>query len=116
MNVTSKLDLDGMLNDWPAPALDEAAWETRAARIVEVALSQRSAARRSEDTAAQTALLAAPDLAACETLHDLPAVTRVPLLGALPERAGALESDAFACVARHGLGPALRGRWQTPGP
>ncbi|XXY44097.1 hypothetical protein WME91_29225 [Sorangium sp. So ce269] len=59
MNVTSKLDLDGMLNDWPAPALDEAAWETRAARIVEVALS-----RRSEDTAAQTALLAAPDLAA----------------------------------------------------
>ncbi|XXT19282.1 hypothetical protein WME94_54565 [Sorangium sp. So ce429] len=59
MNVTSKLDLDGMLNDWPAPALDEAAWETRAARIVEAALS-----RRSEDTAAQTALLAAPDLAA----------------------------------------------------
>ncbi|WP_437755498.1 hypothetical protein [Sorangium sp. So ce1389] len=59
MNVTSKLDLDGMLNDWPAPALDEAAWETRAARIVEAALS-----RRPEDTAAQTALLAAPDLAA----------------------------------------------------
>ncbi|MGK3968590.1 hypothetical protein WMF38_30960 [Sorangium sp. So ce118] len=59
MNVTSKLDLDGMLNDWPAPALDEAAWETRAARIVEAALS-----RRSEDAAAQTALLAAPDLAA----------------------------------------------------
>ncbi|WP_438006725.1 hypothetical protein WME89_50585 [Sorangium sp. So ce321] len=69
MNVTSKLDLDGMLNDWPAPALDEAAWETRAARIVEVALSRRSEARRSEarrseDTAAQAALLAAPDLAA----------------------------------------------------
>ncbi|XXX76573.1 hypothetical protein WMF30_53885 [Sorangium sp. So ce134] len=59
MNVTSKLDLDRMLNDWPAPAGDEAAWETRAARIVEVALS-----RRSEDTAAVTALLAAPDLAA----------------------------------------------------
>ncbi|WP_437505985.1 hypothetical protein [Sorangium sp. So ce1099] len=59
MNVTSKLDLDRMLNDWPAPALDEAAWETRAARIVEVALS-----RRSEDTAAQAVLLAAPDLAA----------------------------------------------------
>ncbi|MGK3988546.1 hypothetical protein WME99_36215 [Sorangium sp. So ce136] len=84
MNVTSKLDLDGMLNDWPAPALDEAAWETRAARIVEVALSRQSEARQSEarqsearqsearqsearqseDTAAQTALLAAPDLAA----------------------------------------------------
>ncbi|WP_438025921.1 hypothetical protein [Sorangium sp. So ce233] len=59
MNVTSKLDLDGMLNDWPAPALDEAAWETRAARIVEVALS-----RGPEDAAAQTDLLAAPDLAA----------------------------------------------------
>ncbi|WP_437306283.1 hypothetical protein [Sorangium sp. So ce388] len=63
MNVTSKLDLDGMLNDWPAPALDEAAWETRAARIVEVALS-RSEASRAEDQAAQAALLAAPDLAA----------------------------------------------------
>ncbi len=59
MNVTSKLDLDRMLNDWPAPAVDEAAWETRAARIVEVALS-----RRSEDTAAVADLLAAPDLAA----------------------------------------------------
>lgn len=59
MNVTSKLDLDGMLNDWPAPVLDEEAWETRAARTVEVALS-----RRSEDAAAQTDLLAAPDLAA----------------------------------------------------
>ncbi|WP_437967257.1 hypothetical protein WMF04_48220 [Sorangium sp. So ce260] len=58
MNVTSKLDLDRMLNDWPAPAVDEAAWEARAARIVEVALS-----RRSEDTAAMADLLAAPDLA-----------------------------------------------------
>ncbi|WP_437733837.1 hypothetical protein [Sorangium sp. So ce1335] len=58
MNVTSKLDLDGMLNDWPAPALDEAAWEARAARIVEVAVS-----RRSEDAVAQADLLAAPDLA-----------------------------------------------------
>ncbi|WP_437570185.1 hypothetical protein [Sorangium sp. So ce542] len=59
MNVTSKLDLDQMLNDWPAPTVDEAAWETRAARIVEVALS-----RRSEDAAAVADLLAAPDLAA----------------------------------------------------
>ncbi|WP_437957783.1 hypothetical protein WME76_41835 [Sorangium sp. So ce119] len=64
MNVTSKLDLDGMLNDWPAPALDEAAWETRAARIVEVALSGAPEARAPEDAAAQTDLLAAPDLAA----------------------------------------------------
>ncbi|WP_433931926.1 hypothetical protein AB3662_46120 [Sorangium cellulosum] len=69
MNVTSKLDLDGMLNDWPAPALDEATWETRAARIVEVALSRAPEARGPEargpeDAAAQTDLLAAPDLAA----------------------------------------------------
>ncbi|WP_437287746.1 hypothetical protein [Sorangium sp. So ce406] len=64
MNVTSKLDLDGMLNDWPAPALDEAAWETRAARIVEVALSRAPEARAPGDAAAQTDLLAAPDLAA----------------------------------------------------
>ncbi|WP_437589527.1 hypothetical protein [Sorangium sp. So ce1000] len=62
MNVTSKLDLDGMLNDWPAPAPstnDEEAWEARAAHIVEVAL-----ARRSEDTAAVADLLAPPDLTA----------------------------------------------------
>ena len=68
------------------------------------------------DEAGVHAVLAAPDLAAGENLHDLPAVTGVPLLGALPEQAGGLRADAFACVARHGLGPALRGRWQTPGP
>ncbi|WP_437983126.1 hypothetical protein [Sorangium sp. So ce117] len=62
MNVTNKLDLDGMLNDWPAPAPstnDEEAWETRAAHIVEAAIS-----RRSEDTAAAADLLAPPDLIA----------------------------------------------------
>ncbi|WP_437296475.1 hypothetical protein [Sorangium sp. So ce426] len=62
MNVTDKLDLDGMLNDWPAPAPstnDEEAWETRAAHIVEAAIS-----RRSEDTAAAADLLAPPDLTA----------------------------------------------------
>ncbi|WP_437547548.1 hypothetical protein WME97_46440 [Sorangium sp. So ce367] len=62
MNVTSKLDLDGMLNDWPAPAPstnDEEAWETRAAHIVEAAIS-----RRSEDTTAAADLLAPPDLTA----------------------------------------------------
>jgi dethiobiotin synthetase len=58
---------------------------------------------------------AAPDLAACENLRDLPAVTGVPLLGALPDGAGALGRADFARVARHGLGPALGGRWQTPG-
>jgi dethiobiotin synthetase len=59
---------------------------------------------------------AAPDVAACENLHDLPGVTGVPLVGALPDGAGSAERDAFARVARHGLGPALGGRWQTPGP
>jgi dethiobiotin synthetase len=59
---------------------------------------------------------ARPDLAACENLLDLPAVTGVPLLGALADGAGGLGRDDFARVARHGLGPALGGRWQTPGP
>ena len=59
---------------------------------------------------------AAPDLAACENLRDLPAVTGVPLLGALADGAGALDRAEFARVARHGLGPALGGRWQTPEP
>jgi dethiobiotin synthetase len=59
---------------------------------------------------------ARPDLAACENLHDLPVVTGVPLVGALAEGAGALGRAEFASVARHGLGPTLGGRWQTPGP
>jgi dethiobiotin synthetase len=59
---------------------------------------------------------ATPDLAACENLRDLPAVTGVPLLGALPDGAAALERTEFASVARHGLAPALGGRWQTPDP
>lgn len=59
---------------------------------------------------------ATPDLAACENLADLPAVTGVPLLGALADGAGSADRATFARVARHGLGPALGGRWQTPGP
>lgn len=59
MNVTSsKLDLDQVLSGWPATADDEAAWEARAARIVEAAT-----ARRLEDTAELDSLLAPPDLA-----------------------------------------------------
>lgn len=58
---------------------------------------------------------ARPDLAACENLRDLPAVTGVPLVGAVPAGAGALARADFARAARHGLGPALGGRWQTPG-
>ena len=57
-----------------------------------------------------------PDLAARENLRDLPAVTGVPLLGALPDGAGTLDREAFARVARHGLGLSLGGRWQTPEP
>ncbi|WP_437278400.1 hypothetical protein WME90_45490 [Sorangium sp. So ce375] len=77
MNVTSKLDLDGMLNDWPAPAPstnDEEVWEARAAHIVEAALS-----RRSEDTATVADLLAPPDLTAApgeEQAGDLPREAR----------------------------------------
>ena len=59
---------------------------------------------------------ARPDLSACENLRDLPTVTGVPLLGALPAGAGELGRAEFARVARHGLGSALGGRWQTPGP
>jgi dethiobiotin synthetase len=59
---------------------------------------------------------AAPDLAARCNLADLPAVTGVPLLGALAEGAGALEPGAFASTARHGLAPPLGGTWQTPEP
>ncbi|WP_437675584.1 hypothetical protein [Sorangium sp. So ce131] len=58
MNVTDKLDLDGMLNDWPAPAHEEAVWEARAGRIVEKALSLRA-----EGAAPPIDLLATPDLA-----------------------------------------------------
>ena len=56
-----------------------------------------------------------PDLAACENLRDLPTVTGAPLLGALPDGAGTLRRADFARVARHAVGPALGGRWQTPG-
>jgi dethiobiotin synthetase len=42
-------------------------------------------------------------------------VTGVPLVGALADGAAALGRADFARVARHGLGPELGGRWQTPG-
>ncbi|NMI00203.1 dethiobiotin synthase [Pseudonocardia acidicola] len=56
---------------------------------------------------------AEPDLAARCNLADLPAVTGVPLLGALPDGAGALAPQDFAEVARHTLAPALGGEWHT---
>ncbi len=55
-----------------------------------------------------------PDLAALSNLVDLPGVTGVPLLGALPAGAGDLPAREFTTVARHNLGPALGGEWQTP--
>lgn len=57
-----------------------------------------------------------PGLAERCNLADLPAVTGVPLLGALPDGAGALVPGAFADVARHSLAPGLGGRWQTRHP
>ncbi|GAA1300992.1 dethiobiotin synthase [Pseudonocardia xinjiangensis] len=57
-----------------------------------------------------------PDLAAVCNLVDLPAVTGVPLLGAMPDGAGALPAEEFAVAARHGLGAALGGEWQTAHP
>ncbi len=55
-----------------------------------------------------------PDLAARCNVGDLPAVTGVALVGAVPEGAGALAPADFAAVARHSLSPALGGGWQTP--
>jgi dethiobiotin synthetase len=57
---------------------------------------------------------AEPDLAARCNLRDLPATSGVPLLGALPDGAGALDPARFAAVARHSLAPELGGGWQTP--
>ncbi len=55
-----------------------------------------------------------PDLAARCNVRDLPAVTGVPLLGAVAEGAGTSAPEAFARVARAGLAPVLGGGWQTP--
>jgi dethiobiotin synthetase len=57
---------------------------------------------------------AEPDLAARCNLVDLPAVTGVPLLGAVPDGAGDLDARAFARLADHALAPELGGKWQTP--
>jgi dethiobiotin synthetase len=57
-----------------------------------------------------------PDLAARTNLHDLPAVTGVPLLGALPAGAGGLDPARFTAVARRGLAPPLGGGWHTANP
>lgn len=56
----------------------------------------------------------APDLAARCNLLDLPAITGVPLLGAIPEGSGSLAPPTFLTVARRSLARALGGQWQTP--
>ncbi|SDJ69813.1 dethiobiotin synthetase [Actinopolyspora mzabensis] len=55
----------------------------------------------------------APELAARCNAVDLPAVTGVPLLGALPEGAGRLRGAEFRAVAAAGLAPALGGEWDA---
>ncbi|MGH4021355.1 MAG: dethiobiotin synthase [Pseudonocardiaceae bacterium] len=56
-----------------------------------------------------------PDLAARCNLTDLPAVTGVPLLGALPEGAGTLPPAGFLAAARRGLAVELGGVWDGQG-
>ncbi len=56
-----------------------------------------------------------PDLAAWSNLSDLPAVTGLPLLGALPEGVGRLTPAEFLLVARRGLEPGRQalGWWSS---
>ena len=58
---------------------------------------------------------AEPDLAARCNLDDLPVVAGAPLLGAMPERAAALEPAEFLAVARRSLGPSLGGEFDASG-
>ncbi|UED87692.1 dethiobiotin synthase [Streptomyces profundus] len=53
---------------------------------------------------------AAPDLAARCNLRDLPVVADAPLLGAVPDGAGALPPDTFQAASARWLAPALGGR------
>ncbi|MGH3912313.1 MAG: dethiobiotin synthase [Pseudonocardiaceae bacterium] len=53
-----------------------------------------------------------PDLAARCNLVDLPAITGIPLLGALPEGSGNLEAAEFVVAARHGVAAELGGTWR----
>jgi dethiobiotin synthetase len=56
---------------------------------------------------------AEPDLAARCNLADLPEAAGAPLLGAVPERAGALEPDRFRARAGSWLAPRLGGSWDA---
>ncbi|MFF1273392.1 dethiobiotin synthase [Streptomyces marokkonensis] len=54
-----------------------------------------------------------PDLAARCNLLDLPDVTGVPLLGAVPAGAGALDPAGFRTSAPQWLAPRLEGTWDA---
>ncbi|MEY9490074.1 dethiobiotin synthetase [Streptomyces calvus] len=54
-----------------------------------------------------------PDLAARCNLLDLPDVTGVPLLGAVPAGAGLLDPAVFRAAAPHWLAPRLEGTWDA---
>ncbi|MEU6477077.1 dethiobiotin synthase [Streptomyces sp. NPDC047017] len=54
-----------------------------------------------------------PDLAARCNVADLPQVAGAPLLGALPEGAGALDPADFRAGAPQWLAPRLNGRWDA---
>ncbi|MFJ3583531.1 dethiobiotin synthase [Streptomyces sp. NPDC090127] len=56
---------------------------------------------------------AAPDLASRCNLADLPEAAGAPLLGAVPEGAGALDPAAFRARAHRWLAPALGGVWDA---
>ncbi|MFE6224153.1 MULTISPECIES: dethiobiotin synthase [unclassified Streptomyces] len=55
----------------------------------------------------------APDLASRCNLTDLPEAAGAPLLGAVPEGAGALDPAAFRAAAADWLAPALGGTWDA---
>ncbi|WP_267243292.1 dethiobiotin synthase [Streptomyces sp. PR69] len=57
---------------------------------------------------------AEPDLASRCNLADLPQAAGAPLLGAVPEGAGALPADEFRAQAAHWLAPPLGGTWAPP--
>ena len=54
-----------------------------------------------------------PDLASCCNLVDLPVVAGAPLLGAVPQGAGAMAPGDFRRYAGSWLAPALGGSWNA---
>ncbi|MEV4945747.1 dethiobiotin synthase [Streptomyces sp. NPDC053755] len=56
---------------------------------------------------------ASPDLAARCNLEDLPEAAGAPLIGAVPEGAGALDPDRFRAEAAGWLAPVLGGVWDA---